>query len=122
VTTTVYVYAGCSTCKKALAWLDARGVRYRAIPIVEAPPTATELAKHARAAGVSPRKLINLSGNSYRALIAERGKDAVAALDDAALLALLAADGKMIKRPLLVDGKRVLIGFDEAAYAAAFKA
>lgn len=122
MTTSVYVYAGCSTCKKALAWLDARGVRYRAVPIVEAPPTAEELARYAKLAGVSPRKLVNLSGNSYRALVAERGKDAVAALDDAKLLALLAADGKMIKRPLLVHGKQVLVGFDEAAYAATFKA
>jgi arsenate reductase len=118
----VFHYAGCSTCKKALKWLTTNGLRFEAIPIVERPPSARSLASWAKKSGLPVRKLVNVSGESYRALIATRGKEAVAALDDAALLALLAADGKMIKRPLLVRGDLVLVGFDEAAYERALKA
>lgn len=118
----IYQYAGCGTCKKALKWLDARGVRYRSIEIVTAPPSAKELRAFLDASGLPVRKLLNLSGASYRALLAERGKPAIDALDDASLLALLAADGKMIKRPLLVRGKTVIVGFDEDAYARTFTA
>lgn len=117
---TVYHYAGCSTCKKALKWLDAKGVRATLVPIVERPPSAAELAKWVKASGLSARKFINVSGGSYRDLIAARGKAEVEALDDARLLALLAADGKMIKRPLLVAGTKVLVGFREEDYEAAF--
>lgn len=118
---TVWHYAGCGTCKKALKWLDAHGVAYDAIPIVDHPPDAKTLRALAEAAGVGARKLVNVSGESYRALIASRGKPAIDALDDDALYALLARDGKMIKRPLLRRGDTVLVGFDEARYADALK-
>lgn len=114
-----YAYAGCSTCTKAQRLLTSKGAAFRAIPIVDEPPSASELAAFVKASGKPVRAFVNVSGGSYRALIAERGKEAVAALSDEALLALLAADGKMIKRPLLVRGKTVLVGFDEAAYLAA---
>ena len=117
----VWHYAGCGTCKKALRWLDQHGVAYRAIPIVEQPPSLAELQAMVKASGLSARKWLNTSGGSYRALVAERGKDAVEALDDAALLGLLAADGKMIKRPVVRAGDTVLVGFREDAYAAALR-
>ena len=112
-------YAGCSTCTKARKFLESNRVAFESIPIVDAPPTAAELRRFVAASGKSARAFVNVSGGSYRALIAERGKEAVAALSDDALLALLAADGKMIKRPLLVRGETVVVGFDEAAYARA---
>jgi len=113
----VYAYAGCSTCKSAQRFLTKSGATFELIPIVERPPTEAELRGFVAKSGKTLRAFVNVSGGSYRALIAERGKDAVAALSDDALLALLAADGKMIKRPLLVRGDDVIVGFDEAAYA-----
>ncbi len=118
--TRVYQYAACSTCKKALRWLDARGVAYESLPIVESPPTLAELKKLVKTSGLPARKWINTSGGSYRALVEARGKPAVEALTDDALLALLAADGKMIKRPVVITEGAVLVGFSEPAYEAAF--
>ncbi|MBK8936919.1 MAG: Spx/MgsR family RNA polymerase-binding regulatory protein [Polyangiaceae bacterium] len=116
----VYHYAACGTCKKALKWLAARGVACELTPIVEQPPSRAELARLIAASGLPPRKWLNTSGGSYRALVEARGKAAVEALTDAELIGLLAADGKMIKRPVVVAGERVLVGFSEAAYEAAF--
>lgn len=116
----VYEYSACSTCKKALKWLAAHGVAVKTVAIVDAPPSAAELRAMVQASGLPARKFINVSGGSYRELIAARGKSAVEALDEDALLALLAADGKMIKRPLLRAGSKVLVGFREDEYASAF--
>jgi arsenate reductase len=109
-------YAGCSTCRRAKQWLDQREVDYQSVPIVEKPPSVAELARLVKQSGLPVQKWFNTSGQSYRALIARIGKDGLAKLDDAAKLKLLAADGKMIKRPVLVSGDKVLVGFDEAAY------
>jgi len=109
-------YAGCSTCRKARAWLAAHDVEARERPIVEEPPTKAELAKWIPASGLPVRKWLNVSGQSYRAL----GKERVAAMSDAQLIEALSRDGKLVKRPVLVDGPRVLVGFDAAAYAATF--
>ncbi len=103
----VLSYAGCSTCKKALAWLDAHGVAHDVRPIVEEPPTRAELAVWIPASGKPVRKWLNTSGQSYRAL----GKAKVDAASDAELVQWLAADGKLVKRPVLVKGKTVLVGF-----------
>jgi len=118
---TVLAYAGCSTCKKALAWLDAQGVSYRVRPIVEEPPTPKELAVWIPASGLPVRKWLNTSGQSFRAL----GKAKIDAASDAELAKWLAADGKLVKRPVLVGAPggerspRVLVGFKPEAWGAA---
>ena len=112
----VLSYAGCSTCKKALAWLKRQGVAYELRAIVDQPPTPKELAAWIPASGLGVRKWLNTSGLSYRAL----GKAKVDAAEDAALVKWLAADGKLVKRPVLVSGSTVLVGFKEAQYAALF--
>lgn len=109
----VLSYAGCGTCKKALKWLAERGVDVQVRPIVEQPPTAAELAKWIPASGLPVRKWLNTSGQSYRAL----GKAKVDAADDATIVRWLAACGKLVKRPVLVAGSRVLVGFREDQYA-----
>ena len=109
-------YAACSTCRKAKQWLDKHGVEYQSVPIVEAPPSVSELTRLVKQSGLPIQKWFNTSGQSYRALVARVGKDGLAKLDDAAKIKLLAADGKMIKRPVLVSGDKVLVGFDESAY------
>jgi arsenate reductase len=108
-------YAGCGTCKKALAWLRTRGVDVDVRPIVEQPPTIAELRHWIPASGLPVRRWLNTSGQSYRAL----GKPAIDAADDATLLQWLAADGKLVKRPVLVRGDLVLVGFREEGWAAA---
>jgi arsenate reductase (glutaredoxin) len=106
-------YAGCSTCRKARAWLESHGTKVVERPIVEQPPTKAELAAWVPASGLPLRKWLNTSGQSYRAL----GRERVAAMSDAQLIDALSKDGKLVKRPVLVDGKRVLVGFDPKAYA-----
>lgn len=112
----VLTYDACGTCKKARKWLDARGVDYAARPIVEQPPTRAELSRWIPASGKGVRKWLNTSGQSYRS----KGKPAFDAATDAQVEAWLTADGKLVKRPVVVAGDRVLVGFDEAAYAEVF--
>jgi arsenate reductase len=112
----VLSYSGCSTCAKALRWLKEHGVEATVRPIVEQPPTPKELAAWVKASGLPVKKWLNTSGLSYRAFDAEQK----AAADDATWLEWLAADGKLVKRPVLVLGERVLVGFDADKYAELF--
>jgi len=114
---TVYQYPKCSTCRKALKWLDARGVAYRSVDIVKQPPSRAELGRVRKAAGVPVRKMFNVSGESYRS---GGWKDKLDATSDADAVAALAADGKLIKRPLVTGDGIALIGFDEATWAKTF--
>ena len=112
----VLSYAGCSTCKRALKWLAERGIDADVRAIVDAPPTAAELAQWIPRSERPVRKWLNTSGQSYRAL----GKATIDAASDDDLVTMLTKDGKLVKRPVLVTAKGVLVGFDEAAYAKAF--
>jgi arsenate reductase len=116
--TVVYQYPKCSTCRKALKWLDAHGVKYEARDLVAAPPPIADLRALHRRSGLPIGRFFNTSGESYRA---GGFKDRLKSMSDAEALAALAADGKLIKRPLVDTGKAVLVGFDEDAYAAAFR-
>jgi len=112
----VLSYAGCGTCKKALRWLAAHDVDVVVRPVVESPPTAEELASWVPKSGRPVRKWLNTSGQSYRAL----DKDRVASAKDEEIMRWLTQDGKLVKRPVVVAGDRVLVGFDEDTFAAAF--
>ena len=110
-------YPSCSTCKKAKSWLDARGLQVQAVHIVEAPPTRAQLQAWWRLSGQPLKRFFNTSGGSYRALELTSRYDG---LSDEERLDLLAADGKLIKRPLLIlDEATVLVGFQEALWAQA---
>lgn len=114
----VYAYSGCSTCKKALKWLESHDVEVEVLPIVEAPPTAEQLARIRSLAGVDVKKLFNTSGQSYR----QGGwKDRLPSLSEEEALQALAANGMLIKRPLVVGADFALVGFREADYAARFQ-
>jgi arsenate reductase len=106
-TVQILAYSGCATCKKALAWLTAEGVAFHVRPIVDEPPTEAELASWIPASGKPVRKWLNTSGLSYRAL----GKERIDAMSDRELVRALTADGKLVKRPVLVAGKTVRVGF-----------
>ena len=110
-------YPKCSTCRKAKAWLDARGVDYEDRNIVERNPTAEELAAWQQASGLPVRRFFNTSGKLYRELNVKARLDAGMSDDDA--FALLASDGMLVKRPLLVGEDLVLAGFREQAWAEA---
>lgn len=108
----VFQYAGCSTCRKALAWLRERPTAFEptvfeAIDITTSPPSLELLREaHAQLGGFG--RLFNTSGQSYRAL----GAATVKAMDTATALAALAADGRLIKRPFLVTASgRIVTGF-----------
>lgn len=108
-----YEYAKCSTCQKAKKWLESRKVKFQAIPIVEAPPTAEQLKQYFEKSGLDLKKFFNTSGLSYRAL---NLSDKLPVMSHKEMLALLATDGKLIKRPLLVDADKILVGFKEEEY------
>lgn len=115
---TVYQYPKCSTCRKALKWLDAQGIVYESVHIVDSAPSAGLLKKAFKRSGLPIKAFFNTSGESYR----EGGfKDRLPTLSEADALAALAADGKLIKRPLALTDDVVLVGFDEAAWKKALK-
>ncbi len=108
MTIQLYQYPKCGTCRKARAWLDEHAVTYESIDIVAAPPSHAQLGRIQALAEVPVRKLFNTSGQSYR----QGGfKDRLASMSDDEALAALAADGKLIKRPLLVTDDWALVGF-----------
>jgi len=111
-------YAKCSTCQKALKWLAARGIEADVRPIVDEPPKPKELDVWMKDANVPAKKWLNTSGQSYKAL---GGKATFDGASDERIAAMLAGDGKLVKRPVLVHAGAVLLGFDEAAYAAHFE-
>jgi arsenate reductase (glutaredoxin) len=112
----VLSYAGCGTCKKALRWFADRGVDVDVRPIVDAPPSADELGEWIPRSERPVRKWLNTSGQSYRAI----GKAKVDAAKDEEIVRWLTQDGKLVKRPVVVTRKRVLVGFDEGAYSETF--
>lgn len=113
----VYHYPGCSTCKKALKWLDAHGIEHTRIHIVDSPPTVATLRKAQRQSGKPLAKLFNTSGQSYRG---GDFKTRLPTMTDDEAFDALAADGKLIKRPLLLTKDFALIGFKEAEYEERF--
>lgn len=113
----VYAYSKCSTCRKALAFLEKRGVETDTVDIVTKPPSKSDLARIQKLAGVPLKKMFNTSGQSYRE---GRFGERLATMTDSQALDALAHDGKLIKRPLVVGKDFALVGFDEAAYKKRF--
>ena len=109
-------YPKCSTCRKARAWLEAQGVAFTSRHIVEEPPSAGELAAWQQACGLPLRRFFNTSGLQYRALGL---KDRLEQMSEDEQLDLLATDGMLVKRPMLILNDRVLVGFREAEWAQA---
>lgn len=114
---TIYQYPKCSTCRKALAWLDARNVPYRSVDIVSQPPSPDTLRQALARSQLPIAKLFNTSGQSYRlGGFRQRLPD----MTPEEAIAALAADGKLIKRPLVVAEDFALIGFREADFESRF--
>ena len=111
-------YPKCSTCQKAKAWLDERGISYELRDIKTDNPTAEELTIWYRKSGLPLKKFFNTSGLQYKALGL---KDKLPDMSEAEQLALLATDGMLVKRPLLVGDSFVLTGFRAAEWEAALR-
>ncbi len=107
-------YPKCTTCQKAQKWLDEHGVRYEIRNIKEENPTEAELRLwHARS-GLPLRRFFNTSGLQYRAL---NLKERLPEMREDEQFALLATDGMLVKRPILIAEDFVLVGFREKEYA-----
>ena len=107
-------YPKCTTCKKAKKWLDEHGVEYADRHIVEDNPTAAELSEWHERSGLPLRRFFNTSGMKYRELGIKAKLDA--GMTDEEAYALLATDGMLVKRPIIVTDNAVLMGFKEAAW------
>lgn len=106
-------YPKCSTCKKAKKWLDAQNVAYEDRHIVEDNPTYEELKQWYEKSGLPLKRFFNTSGMMYREM---QLKDKLGAMSEEEQLRLLATDGMLVKRPLIVDGNMVLTGFRESEW------
>ncbi|MFM8469468.1 MAG: arsenate reductase family protein [Limisphaerales bacterium] len=115
----LYAYANCDTCRRAKKFLEARRLAFDAIPIREQPPTKAELKRMLANYGGDLRRLFNTSGGDYKAMkLAERLPNL--SVDEA--LALLAANGNLVKRPFLLTDKSGLVGFKEPEWEKLFDA
>jgi arsenate reductase len=108
----VYEYDKCSTCKKALKFLDARKVAYQRLPIVDQPPTLAELKKMLAHVG-DLKKLFNTSGQVYREM---KLGEKLGSMSESEALRLLASNGKLIKRPFALSGDKGMVGFKEVEW------
>jgi arsenate reductase len=113
---TVYAYRNCSTCRKAITRLEKNGIAFTEVAIREQPPTVAELQRVLKAVGGDVKRLFNTSGLDYRALgIAAQ----LPGLDTAAALALLASNGNLCKRPVVLGPKIAVVGFKPDEWDAA---
>lgn len=103
-------YAKCSTCVKAKKWLETNSIAYEDRPIVEQPPTVGELKQWVSKSGLPLKKFFNTSGLVYKSL---NLKDKLPSMTEEEQYAVLASDGKLVKRPIVVQGDLVLVGFNE---------
>ena len=111
-------YPKCTTCQKAKTFLDARGAAYTLRDIKLDNPTAEELRQWWTASGLPLKKFFNTSGLQYKALGL---KDKLPAMSEEEQLALLATDGMLVKRPILVGDGFVLVGFRQAEWEEALQ-
>ncbi len=106
-------YPKCTTCKKAQKWLDEHGRSYELRNIKENNPTYEELAEWYRKSGLPLKRFFNTSGILYKSMSL---KEKLPEMTEEEQLKLLATDGMLVKRPILINGESVLVGFKEAEW------
>lgn len=111
-------YPKCTTCQKAKRWLDDRGITYTERHIKEEHPTIQELREWHAKSGLPLKKFFNTSGLQYKAL---NLKDQLPQLSDEEQLAMLASDGMLVKRPILLTESHILVGFSEQEWELVLK-
>ena len=114
----VYCYSRCGTCRKALKWLDEHNIEHTTIDIKTEHPDEKALREYYAASGLPLKRFFNTSGLPYRELgLSKKLPD----MSEDEQFALLAGDGMLVKRPLLVGDGFVLVGFKEEEWAEKFK-
>ena len=108
-------YPKCTTCQKARKWLDANGAAYNERHIKDDNPTVDELKAWQKQSGLPLRRFFNTSGLQYKAL---QLKDKLSTMSEEEQFKLLASDGMLVKRPILVGDGFVLVGFKEDEWKA----
>lgn len=111
-------YPKCTTCKKAKKWLDDNGIVYTDRHIKEENPTADELKDWHKRSGLPLKKFFNTSGLLYKEM---NLKERIQGMTDEEQYQLLATDGMLVKRPIVVDGDTILLGFKEETWEKALK-
>ena len=106
-------YPKCTTCKKAKAWLDQHKIDYVDRHIKEDNPSEKELRDWYERSGLELKRFFNTSGQLYKSL---QLKDKLPVMTDEEKLALLASDGMLVKRPLIIADDFILVGFKEAQW------
>lgn len=106
-------YPKCTTCQKARKWLEENGVTFEERHIKEENPTKKELKQWHKQSGLPLRKFFNTSGMLYREL---QLKDKLPNMSEEEMFDLLASDGMLVKRPLLITDDAVLVGFKQAEW------
>jgi len=110
----VYYYPKCGTCRKALKWLQEQGRELELHDLFEQSPSEQTVRDWLRASGLPVRKLFNTSGEVYKEL---KLKDKLPSMTEDEQIALLASNGRLVKRPVVTDGKQATVGFKEEDYA-----
>lgn len=111
----LYQYPNCSTCRKAVKFLQQNGVEFESIVITDAPPSKEELATMLDSYDGEVKKLFNTSGMQYREL---NMKETLPTLSNEQAIKLLSENGKLIKRPFLLNGEQGIVGFKEELWQA----
>ena len=111
---TFICYPKCTTCQKSKKWLEENHIAYDLRDIQQEKPTYEELAEWQRRSGLPPKKFFNTSGLLYKSMGL---KDKLPHMNEDEMLRHLAADGMLVKRPLLIGEDFVLVGFREAEWA-----
>lgn len=109
----VYCYSKCTTCKKALKWLDENGIEHEVLDIKEEHPDESALREYYAMSGLPLKRFFNTSGMQYRELGLSKK---LPGMTEDEQLSLLAGDGMLVKRPLVVGDGFVLTGFKEAEW------
>ena len=109
----LYCYPRCTTCKKAVKWLEENGIDYEYKHIVEETPSKEDIKKYYKESGLPLKRFFNTSGNVYKEL---NLKEKLAEMSEDEQFELLVSNGMVLKRPLLVGKDFVLVGFKEAEW------
>ena len=115
---TFYCYSKCSTCKKAKKQLDDAGIKYESIDLKENPPKADLILSWINESGLDKKKFFNTSGILYREM---NLKEKLATATEEKMVEILSSNGMLVKRPLVVTDKGVLIGFKKDKWEEFFK-
>lgn len=112
---TLYAYSSCSSCTQAAAWLRRHNIDFRIVPIYQEPPAREEIEAMASRLEGGVHELVGTRSNKFREL-GLKGKE----LSDSEWVDWLVKEPRLLRRPILTDGEKVIVGFSESRYADAF--